>query len=69
MLSIRLPTEIDQRLSRLAALTKRPKSFYVREALERHIEDLEDAYIAIERIMDPHARYYSTEEVSKKLGL
>ena len=30
----------------LAKATKRPKSFYVREALERSIDDIEDAYLA-----------------------
>ncbi|MGK0740662.1 type II toxin-antitoxin system RelB family antitoxin [Leucobacter sp. Z1108] len=43
-ISLRLPAELSERLSRLAALTHRPKSFYVREALEEHLSDLEWAY-------------------------
>lgn len=46
MLTVRLPEELDRRLADLAKATKRPKSFYVREALERALEDLEDAYLA-----------------------
>ena len=46
MLTIRLPAEIEQRLNVLANATQRPKSFYVREALERSLEDIEDAYLA-----------------------
>jgi len=43
-ISLRLPTELSERLTRLAAVTHRPKSFYVREALEEHLSDLEWAY-------------------------
>lgn len=46
MLTVRLPKEMEQRLDTLARQTKRPKSFYVRAALERCLEDLEDAYLA-----------------------
>ena len=46
MLSVRLPDNLEKRLNRLAKATKRPKSFYVREALERAIPDIEDAYLA-----------------------
>ena len=46
MLSVRLPEALENRLSILAKATKRPKSFYVREALERSLEDIEDAYLA-----------------------
>ena len=46
MLTIRLPAEIETRLNVLAETTNRPKSFYVREALERSLEDIEDVYLA-----------------------
>ena len=49
MIAIRLPEEIEGRLNALAQKTGRTKSFYVRQALEEHLEDLEDAYLAEER--------------------
>ncbi len=49
MIAIRLSPEIEGRLEALAQKTGRTKSFYVREALEEHLEDLEDAYLAEER--------------------
>ena len=49
MIAIRLPEEIEGRLDTLARKTGRTKSFYVRQALEEHLEDLEDAYLAEER--------------------
>ena len=46
MHSVQLPDDISVRLTTLAKATKRTKSFFLREALERSIEDLEDAYLA-----------------------
>jgi RHH-type rel operon transcriptional repressor/antitoxin RelB len=48
--SIRLPDDLDARLERLSSKTGRTKSFYIREAIEEHIGDLEDFYLA-ERCM------------------
>ncbi len=72
MLAIRLPTDIEQRLDALAKATGRSKSFYVREALLEHLDDLEDVYLAERRLEDirtGRARTYSLEEVERELGL
>ena len=45
MLAIRLPTDIEERLDRLAKATGRTKTFYAREAILEHLEDLEDLYL------------------------
>jgi RHH-type rel operon transcriptional repressor/antitoxin RelB len=45
-LSIRLDPDLDARLAQLAKKTGRTKSFYVRQAIEEQIEDLEDLYLA-----------------------
>ena len=55
MLAIRLPPEIEQRLAALAAATGRTKSFYAREAILEHIGDLEDIYLADQRLGDLRA--------------
>ena len=44
--SIRLPQEIDERLDALAAKTGRTKTFYIREAVLQHLEDMDDLYDA-----------------------
>lgn len=44
--SFRLNADEERRLDALSARTGRSKSFYVREALTTHLEDLEDAYAA-----------------------
>ena len=50
MLALRLPPEIEQRLDALARKSGRSKSYYAREAILRHIEDIEDDYLARRRL-------------------
>ncbi len=50
MLAVRLDKDIEQRLERLAERTGRTKTFYAREAIEAHLDDLEDFYLAEERL-------------------
>lgn len=70
--SIRLPDELGERLKVLAKQTGRSKTYYIIEAIEKHLEDLEDIYIAeqmIERIRSGKEKIYSFEEVKKHLEL
>ena len=68
MLAIRLKPDLEARLASLAEKTGRTKTFYAREAIEEHLEDMEDGYIALQRLEKP-ARIYSSEEVERELGL
>ena len=44
--SIRLDKELASRLERLVRLTGRSKSFYIKQAIEEQIADLEDLFLA-----------------------
>lgn len=66
MLALRLPPDIEARLDALAKKTGRTKSFYAREAILEHLEDLEDAYIAEERIRTDTGERISLEEMMEK---
>ena len=55
MLALRLPPEIEARLDALAKRTGRSKSFYAREAILEHLDDLEDVYLAEKRLEDLRA--------------
>ena len=69
MLAIRLPDSIEKRLARLAKRTGRTKTFYAREAILRHLEDLEDAYEAdrrLARILNGKDKTIPLEEVMKE---
>jgi RHH-type rel operon transcriptional repressor/antitoxin RelB len=39
----------------LAQLTQRSKTFYMLEAIREHLDDLEDAYMADQRMVDLRA--------------
>ncbi len=68
MLAIRLDPEIESRLERLAKKTGRTKTYYAREAILEHLDDLEDIYLASQRL-EKRARTYSADEVKHELGL
>jgi len=57
MLAIRLPEEIEARLSALATKTGRTKTFYAREAILEHLDEMEDKYLAIDRLEKPGKRW------------
>ena len=50
MLALRLPLDIEKRLAALAKKTGRSKSFYAREAILQHLEDIEDHYLATKHL-------------------
>ena len=68
MLSLRLDPETEKRLADLAARTGRTKTFYVREAIESHLAEMEDRYVAIERLESP-ARRWSLDELEREVDL
>lgn len=70
--SLRLPDDISNRLQRLAERTGRSKTFYMIEAIREHIDDLEDLYLAEQRLIENRAggsETFSLEEVERNLGL
>ena len=72
MLAIRLPEKIERRLARLAKRTGRTKTYYAREAILKHLEDLEDIYLAekrMEEIESGRVKTVPLEEVMRQHGL
>jgi RHH-type rel operon transcriptional repressor/antitoxin RelB len=72
MLAVRLPQSIEKRLEKLARRTGRTKSYYVREAILQHLEDLEDMYLAeraLERIRNDEEPTVPLEDVIKRYGV
>lgn len=71
-LSLRLPADIEARLSALAVSTGRTKTFYAREAICTHLDDLEDRYLAEQRLTDMRtgrSKTVSLEDAERRLGL
>ncbi len=70
--SLRLPDDITTRLGDLAAKTGRSKTFYMIEAIREHLDDLEDLYLAEQRLIDVRAgrsRTVSLDDAERELGL
>ncbi|WP_333699286.1 DUF6290 family protein [Rivihabitans pingtungensis] len=70
--SLRLPDEVVQRLDKLATMTGRTKSSYMVEAIQEHLDDLEDLYLAEQRMADIRAgrdQAVPLEEVMKRYGM
>ncbi len=71
MLALRLPKEIERRLEALAKRTGRSKSFYAREAILEHLEDLEAAYLSdeiLKRVETGQEQTYTLDELERVLG-
>ncbi len=52
ILVIRLPPEIENRLDEVVRVAGRSKTFYAREAILAHLDDLEDLYLAEQCLID-----------------
>lgn len=72
MIAVRLPPAIEKRLDRLARSTGRTKTFYVREAILQHLEDLEDIYAAdavLRRVRSGQESVVKLKDVLQQHGL
>lgn len=71
-ITVRLPDELQQRLDHLAIQTGRAKSYYVKQALEVYLEDLEDLLLAnatLERVRSGKEKTYTLEDIENELNL
>ena len=70
--SIRLSPETERRLAFLATQTGRTRAFYLREIIDRGLEDAEDYYLAadvLERVRRGQEQVHSAADVREELGL
>lgn len=71
-ISVRLPKDLVDRLNDLANRTGRTRTYYIQEALQDKVSDLEMIYLAQKRDEDVRAgrsKTYSLEEVIAENGL
>ncbi len=68
MLAVPLNSDLEKRLDALAMRTGRSKTFYAQQAIEQHLEDMEDYYLG-HQAMQNSKRTYTPAEVKSELGL
>jgi len=66
--SVKLPNDLESRLEYLSTVTHRPKSYYIREAINEYLEEHEDTFIALSRLESPMPTV-SLDDVENRLGL
>ena len=67
-MSLRLPADLEDRLTSLSSLTGRSKTFYAKQAIAEHIDDLEDAHLSAEILARVRAGTEHTVPLSKLLA-
>ncbi len=70
--SIRIAPDTEKRLNALAAHTGRTKAYYLREIIDRGLDDMEDYYLAadtVERVRNGQEAVFTLDEVESELGL
>ena len=67
--SLRLPDDVARRLQQLAHRTGRSKTFYMVEAIQEHLDDLEDLYLAEQRLIDLRAGKSETVALDEVMKL
>ena len=57
MITVHLPSEIEQRIADLAARTGRTETCYIEEAIMEYLDELKDKYLALNRLENPTKRW------------
>ncbi len=72
MAGVRLPLDLEEQLDRLALQTHRTKSYYIKRAIEKFLEEEGDYLLALsisERIKNKQERTYTLDEIKKQHDL
>lgn len=69
VVSIRLEEKLDRKLQRLARITKRPKSYFIKKALDRYLDEYDDHRIALARQADKDDEALTLAQARKALRL
>jgi RHH-type rel operon transcriptional repressor/antitoxin RelB len=69
MLSIRLERGMEAQLEALAKATKRPKSFFVKEALKNYLDDMQEYYEVQKRSNAEDRNLITLDELERALEL
>lgn len=69
VLTLRLDEQTDRKLQKLAKETERPKSYFIKKALDLYLQEYEDYQIALARRADKDDTILTLAQVRKALGV
>jgi len=67
--SIRLPEDISQELDKVSREINRNKTFIIRSAIEKYLDEYADYQIALDRLRDKDDEIISDDEMRGLLGV
>ncbi len=67
MLSVRLNADLEEKLDKLSESTSRSKSFYVKQALERYLKDVDDYFEVKSRDNNTENKLITIEDIEKSI--
>ena len=65
MLSVRLNADLEEKLDKLSESTSRSKSFYVKQALQRYLKDVDDYFEVKSRDNNTGNKLITIEDIEK----
>ena len=57
MVTLRLPPDIERRIDALVARAGHTRTFYITEAVLEYLDELEEKYLALNRLENPAKRW------------
>ncbi|MER3423920.1 MAG: DNA-binding protein [Nitrospiraceae bacterium] len=69
VLTLRLDEQTDRKLQKLAKESERPKSYFIKKALELYLQEYEDYQIALARRADKDDEVLTLAQMRKALGV
>ncbi len=67
-ISLRLSKDVHEQLEEIAVESDRTKSYLIRKAIERYLEEYADYRIALDRLHDIDDEIISSKELRKRLA-
>lgn len=67
MLSVRLNADLEEKLDKLSESTSRSKSFYVKQALERYLKDVDDYFDVKSRDNNTGNKLITIKDIEKSV--
>ena len=69
VITVRIPEEVSERLNDLSREIRRKKSFIIKSALEKYLDEYMDYQVALDRLNDKDDKIITSEDLREELGI